>query len=153
MGRAIVEGLQYRASLDRDVADGIILAHEVLDGFDAVEPHQRLELNLSADIPLHEIHVMKSGNPPCLNGRNHFGPDDPLIGVGILRRGPAAPETADHQTRIGIRTYNALDLSFSRSSVGAAASARWTSTVSPSISLRMSSRYLALKPISSPSAP
>ena len=44
------------------------------------------------------------------------------------------------QTRIGMRTYSAGLLSFSRSSVGAAASARWTSTVSPSISCRMSSR-------------
>ena len=38
-----------------------------------------------------------------------------------------------NHTRIGISTYSAFDLSFSRSRVGAAASARWTSMLSPSI--------------------
>src|SRR5687768_464531 len=97
--------------------------------------------------------MLEARDAPRLDARNHFAADDRLIDFGILRRRPPAPQPADRHTRIGINTYSAFDLSFSRSRVGAAASARWTSTVSPSISPRMSSRYLALNPISMPSEP
>ena len=54
-------------------------------------------------------------------------------------------------TRMGIKTYNAGAFSSLRISVGAPASAKWTSTLSLSIWPRMSLRYAALKPISNPS--
>jgi len=51
-----------------------------------------------------------------------------------------ARKQAPRYTRIGISTYSAGAFSLSRISVGAAASARWTSTLSPSIWPRMSIR-------------
>src|SRR3954447_24598277 len=104
MGRAIVKAVEYRARLRGNVADRIVFAHERLDCVDAVEPHQGLKLDLAAEVPLHEVDVPKTGDFARLDGRNNFGADDALIIVGILRSSPAAPETTDHQTRIGIRT-------------------------------------------------
>jgi len=63
----------------------------------------------------------------------------------VVQPGPVtlwvpAPPSGGNQTRIGISTYSAGALSFSRISVGAAASFRCTSTTSPSIWPRMSRR-------------
>src|SRR5690348_8670498 len=140
MGGAVVEAVEHRARFERNVAERIILAHERLDRIEVVEPHQGLELDLPVEIAPHQVDVAEAGDTARLDAGDHFVADDPLIGVRVFRRGPAAPEPADHQTRMGMSTYKAFDLSFSRRSVGAAASARWTSTVSPSISPRMSSR-------------
>lgn len=60
--------------------------------------------------------------------------------VRITQRARALEIRVVDHTRIGMSTYSAGDLSFSRIRVGALASARCTSTVSPSIWPRMSSR-------------
>src|SRR6476619_388010 len=103
MSGAVVDDVDNGARLQRNVADGIILTHEGPDRVDAVEPHQGLELDLPAEVALHQVHVHEARDLPRLDARNHFVADDALIGVRVLRRGPAAPETTDHQTRIGMR--------------------------------------------------
>src|SRR3954447_25431658 len=129
MGGAVVEAVEDRARFEWHVAERIILAHERADRVEAVEPHQGLELDLPVEVAAHQVDMAEARDFACFDAGDYFGADDSLIVVGILRSSPAAPETADHQTRIGIRTESAFDLSFSRSKVGAAASARWTSTV------------------------
>src|SRR6476660_7939599 len=98
MGGAVVETVEHRARLERHVADRIIVAHEPLDGVDAVEPHQCLELDLAAEVALHEVDVPEARDSPRLDAGNDFVADDTLIDVGILRSSPAAPETADHRS-------------------------------------------------------
>jgi hypothetical protein len=53
MGGAVIESLQDRLSLRRDVADRIILAHEGNDRIQAVEPHQCLKFDLVVQIAAH----------------------------------------------------------------------------------------------------
>src|SRR3954471_23399043 len=77
------------------MADAVILAHEALDRVEAIEPHQRLELDLAAEVASHQVDMAEARNVPRLDAGNDFGADDPLILAGIVRRGPAAPETAD----------------------------------------------------------
>src|SRR5262252_8793801 len=104
MGGAIVEAVEHGTSFEGHVADRIIFAHELLDGVEALKPHQSLELDLPIEVALHQIDMEEARYLPRLNARNDFRAHDALVCVGILRRGPAAPETADHQTRIGMRT-------------------------------------------------
>src|SRR5205085_6574423 len=104
MGGTVVEAVEHRARFQRNMADRIILAHEGLYRFQIVEPHERLKLDLAADIAPHQVDVAEARDLPRLDVGNHFAADDPFISVGILGRGPAAPETANHQTRIGIST-------------------------------------------------
>src|SRR4029453_10662771 len=139
-GGVAVEPLQHGLRRGRHVTDGIILAHEGDDRIEAVEPHQCLEFDFVTSNPAHQVDMAEARYLPRLDAGNHFAANDPLIGVGVGRRGPSAPQAADHHPRIGISTERAALLSFSLSRVGAAASARWTSTVSPSISSRMSIR-------------
>src|SRR5689334_7645281 len=96
MRGAVVEAVEHGARLQRHMADAVILAHELPDGVEAVEPHQRLELDLAAEVAPHQVDVAEAGYAPRLDAGDHLAADDALIGVGILRRGPSAPETADH---------------------------------------------------------
>src|SRR5207248_10157225 len=93
---ALVEPLQHRAGLRWHVADAIILTDERLDCVEAIEPHQGLELDLIAEVALHQVDVAEARDPACLDSRNYFAADDPLIGISVLRRGPPAPQAADH---------------------------------------------------------
>src|SRR5512146_3373187 len=104
MRGAVVKAVEHRPSLQWNMAHRIILSHKGLDRVEAIEPHQGLELDLAAEIALHQVHVAEARNLPSLDARDYLGADDPLISIGILQRRPAAPETADHQTRIGMRT-------------------------------------------------
>src|SRR4051812_4868767 len=104
MGRAIVETVEHRARLQRHVAYRIVLAHEGLDRIDGVEPHQSLKLYLAPEIAAHQVDVTKARNLPRFDAGDHLGSDNALIRIGVLRRGPAAPEPTDHQTRIGMST-------------------------------------------------
>src|SRR6476661_2509317 len=81
---AIIEAVEHRAGLLRHVADAIILAHERPDRPEAVEPHQRLELDLAAKVAFHEVDVEEAGDVPGFDAGNDFGPDDPLILASIL---------------------------------------------------------------------
>src|SRR5437868_6768885 len=96
MSGAIIEAVEHRASLQRDMADRKIFAHERLDRVEMLEPHQSLELDFTAEVTPHQVDVAEAGDVPRLDGGNHFAADDPLISVSILRRRPAAPEPADH---------------------------------------------------------
>src|SRR4051794_34130336 len=104
MSGAVVEAVEHGARLKRDMADRIILAHEGLDRVKIVEPHQSLELDLAAEVASHQVDMAEARNVARLDAGNHFRSDDPFIVIGILRRSPAAPEPADHHTRIGIST-------------------------------------------------
>src|SRR4051794_35697975 len=104
MRGALVEPLEHLASRVWNMADAVVLAHEGLDRVEAVEPHQGLELDLIAKLALHQVDVAEARDPPRLNAGDHLAADDPLISLGIVGRGPAAPDAADHHTRIGIRT-------------------------------------------------
>src|SRR4029079_8792078 len=104
MRGAIVEAVEDSASFQRHVADRKIFAHERPDCIQIVEPHASLKLDLATKIALHQVDVPETWNSPGFDCRNDFVAHDALVLVGILRSSPTAPETADHQTRIGIRT-------------------------------------------------
>src|SRR5258705_12704557 len=104
MRGAFVKPLEYRPRGVGHVADGIILADERLDRLKTVEPHQRLKLDFIAGIAAHQVDVAKARDVPSLDARNYLPTDDAFISIGIPRRGPAAPNAADHHTRIGIST-------------------------------------------------
>src|SRR5918993_387747 len=104
MHRTLVETGQHGLGCSRHMADAIVFAHECLYRVEAVEPHQSLELDLIAEMALHQIDVAETRNASSLDARDHFAANDTLVSVGILRRGSPAPETADGHTRIGMRT-------------------------------------------------
>src|SRR3954452_23070694 len=99
MGGPVIEAVEHRARFERDMAEGIILAHEPPDRVKIVEPHQSLELDLAAEVASHQVDMAEAWNVARLDAGNHFRSDDPFIVIGILRRSPAAPEPADHHTR------------------------------------------------------
>src|SRR5262245_36038582 len=96
MRSTVVEAVEHRPSLERNMADGKVLAHERLDRLDAVEPHQGLEFDLAPEVAPHQVDVSEAGDAPRLDARDHFAANDALIGVRILRRRPPAPQPANH---------------------------------------------------------
>lgn len=96
MGRTLVKAFKHGLGGLRHVAYSIILAHERPDRLHAIEPHQGLELDLAAKLALHQVDLAEARNPPRFDAGDYLATNDPLIGLGILRRRPATPKAADH---------------------------------------------------------
>ena len=88
VGGAFVETLEDGAGGRRHVADGVVFADEGYDRVEAVEPHERLKLDLVADLAAHQVNASKTGDLPRLDAGDH------LIILGEVTDGaPPAPGT------------------------------------------------------------
>ena len=96
MLRSIIEVSEYSSRLGRDDRHFVIVARKLADCRQRIKPHDRDELNFRADVAAQQLNTVEPRNAPIFNADEDFLFEQRLIGVGVVRRGPAVPDSDYH---------------------------------------------------------
>jgi hypothetical protein len=96
MRRTLVESEQELARLGRDHGALIILTCKGADRQERIEPHDGDEFYLLAGLPPQQVDSLKPTDSPGYDPGKNLCLEQRFIGAGVLGRGPAPLDAADH---------------------------------------------------------
>src|SRR5262245_45020812 len=102
MLRARVEPLEQRPRLWRYDRLLIALARERLYGGKRRKPHDGDEFDLRSGDATQHLDAPEAIDVSAHDSLKYFRPKQLLVGVGVLRGGPAMPDAADHDALLAL---------------------------------------------------